>query len=275
MNKTFTHIIMTPFTGLGLSNGFRGNQWFIDRISIFKDYTLRSLQRQTNKNFIHWLSFREEEQESGLTKMLFEYLNTVGYPAIFTFGGIPIWDDKYPEDVAEKRLMDSLSISLPELKDVVNGKEYVLETILASDDMLADTAIEKIQEQQLNFMENTALVHRKGMIYDTAKDRLGVWNPVKGHLPPFYTVVYRAETFIDPKKHFNFMKEYRSHEDVDKMFRTVDLPDYQYCVTTHNRNISTGWQWRRGLFGRKLIRHPFIVNEIKGEAKNIIMQKFI
>src|SRR3990167_9840934 len=89
------HIIYTPFTGVGLHGGFRGNEWFKHRIEIFKNYTLKSMLNQSNKDFIHWFSFRQEELTNQEVFKLDEYLTRLNYPHIFTFDGLMYWDDKF------------------------------------------------------------------------------------------------------------------------------------------------------------------------------------
>lgn len=55
------HLVYIPFTGVGIFGGFRGQEWFAKRIEIFKQYTLKSLLNQTNKNFDCWISFRDRK----------------------------------------------------------------------------------------------------------------------------------------------------------------------------------------------------------------------
>ena len=103
MNNTI-HFVQIPFTGLGLQNGYRGDEWLKYRIEIFKNYTLKSLLNQTEKNFVTWLCFREEERKNLQVVELYAYLTSLNIPVIFTFGGIVFWDDKYPNDNLLERL---------------------------------------------------------------------------------------------------------------------------------------------------------------------------
>jgi len=263
--KDTIHLIQIPFTGLGLQNGYRGDEWLRHRIEIFKNYTLKSLLNQTEKRFVTWLCFREKEKTNLQVIELFAYLTSLNFPVIFTFGGIVFWDDKYPND----NLLERLKITLPELKNIVGNKKYVYETILASDDMYHKDAFKTIQQQE--FREQKALVHWKGFILNQETGQLAEWKPIENHLPPFYTIMYPADVFMNPEKHFEYMKGYKSHEDIERLFDCVKLPDYRYCVVTHGKNISTTWQWHR-LF--KLIRHPFIGREFKGEKKEKWLREF-
>ena len=68
------HIVMIPFTGVGLYGGYRGDDWFRERVEIFKKYTLKSLQQQTDKKFLLWLTFRREEYFNSITHELADFL---------------------------------------------------------------------------------------------------------------------------------------------------------------------------------------------------------
>jgi hypothetical protein len=261
---------MTPFTGLGIPE-FRGDEWYKHRIEIFKNHTLKSLEGQTNQFFVNWITFRPEEQMNSLTQGFFNYLCGIEWRTIFTFGGLCFWDDKSRKfgiikyDELYKRLKDTL----PALKEIVGDAQYVYETILASDDMYHKEIIESIQEQP--FAYKRALIHWNGYVYNQETGQLAEWKPLKGHLPTFYTIMYPADVFLDPKKHFEYLKGYKSHEDIEKIFNCIRLPDWRYCVTVHGKNISTGWKWHRD--PTKILKHPFRGKEIK-EGKEEILKQF-
>ena len=92
----FVHLIYIPFTGVGLYGGFRGQEWYKDRIEIFKQYTLKSLLNQTERNFVIWLSFRPQEETNPLTAELLNYLKSLDIQYVATFNGLMYIDDKYP-----------------------------------------------------------------------------------------------------------------------------------------------------------------------------------
>ncbi|MEK7111864.1 MAG: hypothetical protein AAB875_00905, partial [Patescibacteria group bacterium] len=89
------HLVMIPFSGVGLHGGFRGDAWFRHRINIFKNYTLKSLANQSNRDFAVWCSFRPEEKKNPLTDEIAKALTDVNIPFIFTFQGLMYWDDKF------------------------------------------------------------------------------------------------------------------------------------------------------------------------------------
>jgi hypothetical protein len=259
------HLVLTPFTGLGKPR-FRGDNWYKNRIKIFKENTLKSLQNQTNQFFVHWLTFREEEASNDLTKELFKDICTQEWRAQFTFGGIPFWDDKYRFDNLYHRLKETL----PQLKETVGDALYVYETILASDDMYHKDVIESIQQQPFSYKR--ALVHWNGYIRNIETDQLAEWKPPVRHLPPFYTIMYPADVFLDPKKHFEYLKGYKSHEDIEKLFDCVRLPDNRYMVNVHGNNISTSWEGYRHNELKKT-KHDFIGEEIIDEKEKVEILK--
>jgi hypothetical protein len=243
-------IVSVPFTGLGLFNGYRGDEWFKRRIELFHKYTLKSLLKQTDRDFVIWLQFRPEERYNKI-------INDIIIPCkhIMTFGGICIWDDRKEKE--GEGLKNRLSVTLPFLKELV-GKEDVKLVNIASDDMYSEEVIKSVKEHP--FEEGTALTHRLGYIYST-DDRLAEWNPTTH--PPFHTIMYKNETFLNPQKHFDFIKEYKSHEFIPEIFKEARMPDRRYMVLVHNANISTQWS------------HPFRGQEIYSETeKNIIKSKF-
>lgn len=225
---------MVPFTGLGLNNGYRGDNWFAYRIGIFKKFVIPSLLNQTEKDFTLWLCFREEERNNPLTKKLYKDLNATGLKFIFTFGGIPIWDDKYKND----NLLHRLKVILPQLKLIYNGEKYIYETCQPSDDFYHKKEVEEIQQQI--YKERRILTHGRGYVFNNKTQRLADWNPTTIN-PPFYTIMYPAKTFLDPQKHFDYMRNSKSHEDVIWLFNHIKMPDYRYCVLIHGNQISTSW----------------------------------
>lgn len=270
------HFVMIPFTGLGLKGGYRGDKWFKYRIKIFKEYTLKSLLNQTDKNFILWLAFREEERYNPICNKFKRYLEGIpNFKFVFTYGGIPIWDDKYKND----NLLERLHLILPQLKSYINGEQWVYETMQPSDDMYSSTAMEEINKQEPE--KRGILSHFRGFILNKQTQRVAEWNPTTIN-PPFYTIMYPIEDFLDPVKHFNYFKNSKSHEDVIRLFNPIRLPDNRYCVLVHEKNISTNWwhpfrgkvySWKEG---REIMKKGFNVEigettKLEGGVKETIL----
>ena len=253
MNK-ICHLLHVPFTGLGLFQGFRGNVFLKNRIKIFKQFVISSLQQQTNKNFVLWCAFRHEEKTNPLIKELQEYMATIKeFKTVFTFAGICFYDDKYPDEIARERLVNSVHGSIGSLLDVIGECDSVLMTIQPSDDCYHRNAIEAIQK---GFEENPqleAIGFSKGYICNYLTREVKNYNPQTN--PPFYTVKFPREVFIDPLRHIAFTK---LKQDVNQYKAGTPLPSHEYpvyvfgknygiinergfCVGCHGENVSTGF----------------------------------
>lgn len=282
-NKKSLHLIYIPFTGVGLYGGYRGDEWFKERIRIFKEYTLKSLLNQTNKDFIVWMSFRPEEINNPLLEELGKIL--ISSPLIFlcTFDGLMYHDDKFTKEcysrllnygrivrecvrnrttqgvfrmckevfknknsTLEKRLLNSLEL----IQDNFPFASLVYLTRLDSDDMLKNTMVKDIQSIP---PFQGALVCKNGYIYNETTKELAEYVP---HMnPPFHTIIFPANKFFNAKKHLAYYKDFKSHEDIPRIFNTKQLSNGSYCVFTHNPkyHISTVWNhpFKRGIITNK------------------------
>jgi hypothetical protein len=295
---TKLHVIYTPFTGVGLYGGYRGDEWFRERIRVFKKFTLPSLRQQGR--FVHWLSFRPEERGNPICKELLAELESSGYPFVATFDGLMYWDDKFPTDLRgklrvlwnhlrwayrkgrwetvlpmirevwwsknatlEERLTDSLvSIMLhPILSDWDGDLDYVYLTRIDSDDCLADGVLASIREADPE--RYSVVTFLDGCIYREETGELCTWEPRTN--PPFHTIIFSGRDFFIPYRHLARYGGYRSHEDAPDIGNTLYLGNpHPYLVTVHGRgnHISTTWD------------HPFRGSEITGEERERVLRSF-
>lgn len=245
----FTHFIYMPWTGLGLHNGFRGNTWLRNRIKIFKEFVLPSILNQTiNDKFYLWCSWRPEERNNPVVEKFRQYLNQFkGLSVIHTFGGLCFWDDKYSYKTASERLMNSLKSSLPYLKDYVGDNPYTLMTIWPSDDLYVSQAMEWVQEKvkelvSRDFVTNHVICFQKGYISNYATKEIHEY--LNKTNPPFFTIVFSQEQFLNPEKHYYHTGPYQSHEYVINHLAPHFIDKPGFCVGTHNMNISTTFNHR-------------------------------
>ncbi|OGT24619.1 MAG: hypothetical protein A2W47_07130 [Gammaproteobacteria bacterium RIFCSPHIGHO2_12_38_15] len=262
IKNKFIHFFACPFTGLGLHAGFRGNVWLKNRIHIFEQFVLPSLLlNQTNTDFILWVAWRPEEKSNPLVMAFQEKLNGIrDLRFIFTFGGCFFWDDKYSDEVAAKRLMHSLEISLPELKEIVGDNEYVLLTLQPSDDLyLCDTASRLITTftELLEKDPDTkkAVGYKKGYIINYATKEIAEYNTDEwktdnqstyhtNTTPPFFTILFSKDEFLDPEKHYDHIGPYKSHEYIIDYLDYTELEGRGFVVGCHGENISTTFNHR-------------------------------
>lgn len=237
-----------PFTGLGLYNGFRGNRWLGNRIKIFKQFVVPSLQAQTNQDFTLWISWRREERHNPLVLDLIEYLKQQSVNAVHTFAGVCFYDDKFNDEEARLKLINAIHGSMGGLLDAVGECDHVLMTIQPSDDCYYRTAVEGIQ-QVFKQTDLEGVGFTKGYICNYLNKEVSEYNPNTN--PPFYTIKFPRETFIDPLKHYNFTA---LKQDVGKYKQGTACPSHEYvkdCVKygtidvrgflvgCHSENIST------------------------------------
>lgn len=240
-------IVNIQFTGLGLSNGYRGDEWFENRINIYNNYTFKSLVNQTDKDFYIWLCFREEERNNPLINKINKTEQT-----FLTFGGITIWDDKKQDE--EKGLLERIKKTIPELKFI---KEDVRLINLGSDDMYSIDTIERVNKEE--FVPNRVLTHRNGYVYNISSDRLAEWLPTTN--PPFYCVMLKNEDLTNADRYYAWASRVKSHEFLPQVFDEKRMEDFKYMVVTHDYNIST------------IFNHPFKGNEFYYDQDKLKIKK--
>lgn len=245
------HFLYVPFTGLGKYNGFRGNRWLKNRIQIFKQFVVPSLQAQTCQEFTLWISWRPEEKDNKQVKELQEWLTQTGLKVVHTFHGVCFWDDKYENEVARLRLVNNLHYTMGDLHDVVGESEEVLMTIQPSDDLYDKHAVETLQFMFAN-EDWQAIGFKKGYIINYWTKEVAEYNPTTN--PPFYTIRFPKKTFLDPLKHLDYtalkqdVGKYKkgtplpSHEYVGDCLKYAQIDERGFMVGTHLENISTTWQ---------------------------------
>ena len=261
-----------PFTGLGKFNGFRGNRWLRNRITVFKEYTIPSLQAQINKNFIVWVSWRPEEKRNQLVIELEKWMKTTGLQFIFTYHGVCFYDDKYPQPEAYNRLVTALHGSIGELYEVISEADEVLMTIQPSDDCYASWATEFIQKGLSG--DKLAGGFQKGYISNYSTKEVSEYNPKTN--PPFYTIKFTRDQFTDPLKHVRYtaMKTAEdqypagtplpSHEYPPNVFgdKYVRWDISGFLVGCHGENISTYYD------------HPYKGNQLHDDELYEIQAEF-
>lgn len=231
-------VVYTPFTGLGLYGGFRGNRWLRNRIKIFKQFVVPSLINQSDKEFVHWISWRPEERNNPHVKELYSWLSlNVNYPFVFTYEGIAFWDDKYPDEIARERLFESLRNSLPALLEPLSDCEEVIMLLQPSDDLYAYNTIHEMKNTFNVYPSIQAVSYQCGYICNYNTKEVLYYNPNTN--PPFFAIKFPRNTFFDPGKHINYTGPYKSHEYVGDVLSLLTLPSRGFMVGTHGENIST------------------------------------
>ena len=253
----YKHFMYCPFTGLGLYQGFRGNRWLKNRIKIFKQFVIPSLQAQTSQEFTLWISWRHEERFNSIVKEFQEYLKTINLDVVHTFSGVCFYDDKYPPEEARNRLLDAIHGAMMDLVNTTEGEvgyEWVLMTIQPSDDCYHKNFVQGIQTMFKNsdLYPLQAIGFTKGYLMNYQTKEIAEWNPKTN--PPFYTIKMPRPIFINPTEHVKYtalkheVGQYKagtplpSHEYVADCMRYGKIDERGFLVGTHGENISTIWK---------------------------------
>lgn len=235
-------------TGLGLYGGHRGRRWLKNRVKIFKQFVLPSLLQQTDKDFVLWVSFRSQDRHDSVIQEFCRFLSEdSGLKTVFTFSGVCFWDDKYPDSLAYTRLISAVHGAMPELLNAIGESHTVLMTIQPSDDCYARDAVASIKKHFAEHPDIQVFGFQRGYVMDYINQKLAYWNPKT--TPPFYTIKFPREKFVDPLSHMKYTGPYKSHEYVKDFLKAeYDPIERGFLVGTHGENIST------------IFNHPFAAN---------------
>lgn len=237
--------LMCPFLGLGRIN--RGDTWLKNRLDIFHRFTLQSILNQTDRNFVLWISWRPQDKNNPIIQQFKRDLDRImDLRVVFTYGGLCFYDDKYEEAEALDNLRRNLEATLPELEAAVGRDSEVRVLLQPSDDMYLPHAVKAINKVQAG----RAAGFTKGYIMSYATKEVAEYNPVTS--PPFYAMTFQRGEFLSPAKHFDLIKDIKSHEDIALQLGFVKLPGRGFIVGTHGANISTTFNSR--FKGRKLTK---------------------
>lgn len=245
-----THFLYVPFTGLGLYGGHRGKRWLKNRIKIFKQFVVPSLEAQTNQNFILWVSWRHEDRGDTDIESLEKYLKERFDRVVFTYAGVCFWDDKYPDEVARERLLHAIQWSAGDLMNIAGETDTVLMTIQPSDDCYHKSMVNEIQTNLMNH-DLDVFGYRQGYVMDYVNHRIAEWNPKT--TPPFYTIKFTHRQFFNPITHLEHTGPYKSHEYVKNYLKAHYSSFRGFLVGTHGENIST------------IFNHPYAGGDISPE----------
>lgn len=246
MNK---FVIYTPFSGLGLFGGWRGERWARNRIAVFEKFVIPSLLNQTDRDFIHHISWREEERDSKIVRELGERLSKIpNYKFVFSYSGVWLFDDKYPNDIARERLFRAVKGAAPALMDSIGDCDEVYWLLQPSDDLYDKYTVESVKKAFAT-QDIQAIGFSKGYMCNYLTLEMKEYNPKTS--PPFHAIRFPRKTFFDPGAFMNYLG---LKKDTEKYPKGTPLPSHEYlpdCVKTayfegrgfvvgtHSENIST------------------------------------
>jgi len=277
-----THIVLIPFTGIGLHGGYRGDEWFKKRIEIFKAYTLKSLGNQTNKDFIIWCTFRPQEMTNPYVAQIRQAIYDAGLTCVFTYNGPPFYDDKFGGSLSQ-RLLNAARIVrscyrnktwrdlIPSIKETLQDKNASLESRLGKmlkalePSVTGDVLLTRIDSDDMFHMAVIGLIQERrthpggqyraqrmtcGYIYNTDTGQLAEYEPTTN--PPFYTISFSQKEFLDAAKHIAAYEGFRSHEDIINLAPCLVYQTHLYCVTTRDPKYHISTTFNHPFKGREI-----------------------
>jgi hypothetical protein len=144
--------------------------------------------------------------------------------------------------------MDSLHGSLSELVNHVGDVDDVIMTIQPSDDCFHKEYVDTVQtifrEKDVNLV-----APKRGYLMNYNTLELKEYNPETN--PPFFSIRFKKDVFIDPFRHAKWTGPYQSHEYAPEHITPVyPVEGRVFLVGTHGENVSTHFD------------HPYGQNEV-------------
>ncbi len=204
------HLIDTGFNR-GINQSL---EWWQYRLKIFEYFTLTSLENQTNKDFYILMELQKnyplkEELETIIKK--------------HNMKSLVFMNDNFQNHI-------DLLKNIPEY----TSADYVYTTRIDTDDLFHKTVIDEVQSH--DFKWRKALVYQKGYCYDCKNKKLQHYVMPS---PPFSTLMFPKDIFIDQKKRTEYVGELYGHDEVFRKFDSVVLSENKYVVLIHQDNLSS------------------------------------
>lgn len=182
-------------------------QWIDDRVAVFMKYTLRSLQAQTNQDFLTAVLYADE------TEPLIQQ-------ALSAYAELPSNVQFVP-----------FSKTRDVIYHYIAGSEDFYLTMLGSDDMYHRTMIQQLYDAKPR--PNTeVIINQLGYCYDQTSHRIAVW---RHESPPFHTYVYKTADYLKGKRY----QVVGGHLGAIKLKHETIADRYNYMVVIHGSNVST------------------------------------
>ena len=206
MKNNTIHIIANEFSrGIGQTL-----EWWKYRLSIYENYTLKSIVNQTNKNFYLIMTV---DNRFPLYNELKTILDKSGLHYLLV-------NNSVDNDLIEKIKM------LPDF-------EYAYITRIDSDDLFRKDVVDEIQKYEYSWRR--ALVFQKGYCYNCVDKKLQHYKVMS---PPNSTIMYPKEIFLDVEKSREYMNIH-GHDQVFSQMNSLILTENKYMVLVHNHNRRT------------------------------------
>jgi hypothetical protein len=96
-----------------------------------------------------------------------------------------------------------------------------------------------VEDMQKRFSTSDygAMGYRHGYLMNYQTGELKEYNPKTN--PPFFTIRFPKDVFIDPLKHLKHTGPYKSHEYIPDHMKYLSIEERGFIVGTHGENVST------------------------------------
>lgn len=196
-------------------------EWFAARFELFRDYTLRSLLGQTEKDWTLWIHC-----DPGMEEIVAPLRGIVPAGTVFTFepyGARPIAEFRAEEWI---RLREC---------------DYVYVTRIDSDDVFAPDVLAILEETEPAYADKVeALLWSRGYTHDL---NTGAVTSYVSASPPFHTLVFPRAVFLDPDGYReNFVGD---HSKVRSRYPCRTMPEWKFTVLIHGHNFLSTFDYGR------------------------------
>lgn len=206
MTSKSIHLICNEFSrGIG-----HDLEWWKYRLALYENYTLKSIVNQTNQNF-HL--FMIVDNRIPLLEELERILKNSGLKYLLVKQNV-------------KNDFENKISTLPDF-------DYIYTTRIDTDDLFRDDVVEEIQKHE--YIERRALVFQKGYCYDVMNKKLQHYY---ANSPPFSTILYPREIFIDEDKRRKYMN-IQGHDQIFTVMNSLVLSENKFVVLIHEHNQSS------------------------------------
>jgi len=248
------HVILIPFSGVGLFDDPDDWDWLSYRMRIFLNYTWKSILNQTRRPDLIWLVF--DGRGSKVVRIMAETMSE-HIPTVTTHYGLPYKDDKFtPSGI--KYLPRMLGRAIKRRKPILFARyihrllfknrslakrvkipfnEDVYLTRMDSDDCLHKDYLKEIDKH--GFLDELVFMRDKGYVYNTKTEELAEWKP--STCPQFMTLCV-PKNRTTPKEWVKYWDKYYSHEDTTYAWFPLLLSSNKYLMLMHEQQISSTWQ---------------------------------
>lgn len=148
-------------------------QWIRNRIRIFQNYTRKSLQKQSNQNYLALIEYEDS------TKKVIQ-------KALRCYGKLPHNIRFIPRSRYERTM-----------KKAIKGYRNLYLVRLDSDDLYRRNYIQQLHHHRAS-KRIKAIINQKGYMYGAVQHQIA---PMKAKSPPFYTLVYKVKDYLRGKRY--------------------------------------------------------------------------